>query len=84
MKILQKARKEHELRNAWTQDGKILVWDSVNERVKLCYIIEVFISGYSPMLDRERISFIDFCFILLYFRMQFNLFSHLFFVLSSF
>ena len=35
MRILQKVREEHESTNNWTQDGKILLWDSVIDRIKL-------------------------------------------------
>lgn len=37
MRILQKAREEHKLRNVWTQYGKILFWDLVSDRVQLYY-----------------------------------------------
>ena len=33
MKILQTARNEHGFRNVWMQDGRIMYWDSVTDRV---------------------------------------------------
>ena len=37
MKKLQTAIEEHEFKNLWTQDGKIMYWDAVGGRVKLYY-----------------------------------------------
>ena len=35
MKILQKAREEHGFKTVWTQDGRIMYWDAVSDKVKL-------------------------------------------------
>ena len=37
MKILQKAREEHGFKNVCTQDGRIVYWDAVSDKVKLYY-----------------------------------------------
>ena len=37
MKKLQTAREEHGFKNVWTQDGRIMYWDAVSDRVKLYY-----------------------------------------------
>ena len=36
MKKLQTAR-EHGFKNVWTQNGRIMYWDAVSDRVKLYY-----------------------------------------------
>ena len=37
MKKLQTEREEHRFKIIWMQDGRIMYWDAVSDRVKLCY-----------------------------------------------
>ena len=37
MKQLQTTREEHGFKIVWTQDGRIMYWDAVSDRVKLYY-----------------------------------------------
>ena len=34
MKKLQMAREEYGFKNVWTEDGRIIYWDAVGDRVK--------------------------------------------------
>lgn len=66
MKILQKGRKEHEFKNVWTQNGKILFWDSVNDRVNFYYNLNFFsLTTQQYLIQKMKISF-DFHFIYLF------------------
>ena len=37
MKRLETARQEHEFKNVWKQDGRIMYWDAESDRIKLYY-----------------------------------------------
>ena len=37
MKRLETAREEHEFKNVWKQDGRIMYWDAESDRIKLYY-----------------------------------------------
>ena len=37
MKKLQTAREEHRFKSVWTQNGRIMYWDAMSDRVKLYY-----------------------------------------------
>lgn len=66
MKILQKGREEHEFKNVWTQNGKILFWDSMNDRVNFYYNLNFFsLATQQYLIQKMKISF-DFHFIYLF------------------
>ena len=50
MKKLQTACDEHGFKIVWTQDGRIMYWDAVSDRVKL-YYNECVLSWHSAMLE---------------------------------
>ena len=53
IKKLQTAREEHQFKNNWTQDGRIIYWDAVSDRVKLYYNYHVLL-WHSAMLETKR------------------------------
>ena len=66
MKILQKGREEHEFKNVWTQNGKILFWDSMSDRVNFYYNLNFFsLTTQQYLIQKMKISF-DFHFIYLF------------------
>ena len=63
MKIPQKGREEHEFKNVWTQNGKILFWDSMSDRVNFYYNLNFFsLTTQQYLIQKMKISF-DFHFI---------------------
>ena len=66
MKILQKVREEHGVKNIWMQDGRIMYWDAVSGRQLHYIIIKVYSHG-TAMLETERKNCVDFCFSLFLF-----------------
>ena len=52
MKKLQTTREERGIKIVWTQDGRIMYWDAVSDRVKLYYNYCVF-SCHFAMLETD-------------------------------
>ena len=72
MKILQKGREKHEFRNVGTQNGKIMFWDSVSDRVTFYYNFNFLsLTTQQCLIQKMKISF-DFRFILFYFILSFS------------
>ena len=63
MKKLQTAFDEHGFKIVWTQDGRIMYWDAVSDRVKL-YYNECVRSWHSAMLEPERKNFLGHSFLI--------------------